>query len=56
MAHIPLAACARRLNTVGSRRRHWAAVPIGTKKVVENIGSGFAFKALNRTENVLLDM
>ena len=30
------AACVRRLGTVGSRRRQGAAVPIGTKKVVDS--------------------
>ena len=35
MEHIPLAACALRLETGGSRRRHGAAVPFGTKKMVE---------------------
>ena len=30
-----LAACVRRLETGGSRRRQRAAVPIGTKKMVE---------------------
>ena len=35
MAHFPLAAGARGKKTGGSRRRHWAAVPVGTKTVVE---------------------
>ena len=37
MAHIPLAACALTHKTGGSRRRQGAAVPIGTKKMVEQI-------------------
>ena len=45
MAHIPLAAGALGTKTGGSRRRQGAAVPIGTKKVVENIRSGA--KAMN---------
>ena len=37
MAHFRLAAEACRTKTGGLRRRHGAAVPIGTKKVVEEI-------------------
>ena len=40
MAHFLLAAGALRIKTVGLRRRQGAAVPIGTKTVVEPIGLG----------------
>ena len=43
MAHILLAACALGAGTGGSRRRQRAAVPVGTKKVVEWIGFGAGF-------------
>ena len=40
MVHILLAAGALGACTGGSRRRQGAAVPVGTKKVVEWIGFG----------------
>ena len=40
MAHFPLAADALGTKSGGSRRRQGAAVPIGTKKVVEFVGDG----------------
>ena len=40
MVHIPLAADALGTKSGGSRRRQGAAVPIGTKKVVEFVGDG----------------
>ena len=47
-----LAACARRLETGGSRRRQGAAVPIGTKKMVGLPGSGMTASGLNNTLHV----
>ena len=48
MVHILLAACALGAGTGGSRRRQGAAVPDGTKKVVEWIllGAGFRVNVL----------
>ena len=40
VASLPLAAWRAPKKTGGSRRRHRAVVPVGTKTVVELIGSG----------------
>ena len=57
MVSLLLAACARRFVTVGSRRRHGAAVPIGTKKMVDNLVaptslSAWLHRAAYRAKNI----